>query len=69
MKNKNAVKINDKLGFNLFNELTIDRLEVNKFTKKQIAHLCIDDLIDSSNRATDRLRRYVYEIAKEEGII
>lgn len=62
MKNYNAAKINEKLGVTLFDESDIHRLKLLKFTKKQVKQLCIDDLIDSNGKGTERLARLVKEI-------
>jgi hypothetical protein len=41
--NRDAIKINEKLGIKLFDEIDGN---LNKFTKKQIKELMIDDLVD-----------------------
>lgn len=61
-KNKNAIKINQALDVKLFDETDIYRLKLNKFTKKQIKDLVIDDLIDKNGKGTERLARFVKEI-------
>lgn len=60
--NQNAVKINQALDVKLFDETDIYRLKLNKFTKKQIKELMIDDLIDDKGKGTERLARFVKEI-------
>ena len=62
MKNKNALKVNKTLGVKILNE-SLDTLTVNKFTKKQVKELCIEDLIQHG-RETPRLRDLVTEILK-----
>jgi nicotinamide mononucleotide adenylyltransferase len=62
MKNQDAVLLNNRLDVPLFNELNVNSLELNKFTKKQIKKMMIDDLIAGDNTATDRLNRFINEI-------
>lgn len=64
MKNLKAVKVNEKLGCKVLNESNIYGLTVNVFTKKQVKEMCIDDLIDSSGKATPRLAQLVKEISE-----
>lgn len=62
-----AKKINDALDVNIFNEKIIDRLVLNKFTKKQVHDLCIDDLVIFNGkiyRPTPRLLKLSEEIIK-----
>jgi len=61
MKNYNAIKVNEKLGVNILDENFADHLRVNKFTKKQIKELCIDDLIQDG-KGTVRLSKLIKEI-------
>lgn len=62
MKNHNAVKINDKLGFKIFDESDIHRLRILKYSKKIIKENSLDDLINSKGQGTDRLAKFVKEI-------
>lgn len=63
MLNPNAVKVNRKLGANLFDESDIYRLRLNKFTAKQIKELMIDDLINpKTKQGTERLALFVKQI-------
>lgn len=63
MKNHNAVLINKRLDVQIFDEACTERLKVNKFTKKQIKDLHIDDLIDpETKQGTERLGKFVKEI-------
>lgn len=64
LKNKKAAKINEALGVNILDE-SRDTLTLNKFTKKQIKALCIDDLIQHG-RETTRLVRLIREILNEK---
>lgn len=60
MENHNAKMINKALGVDVFRSENVERLEINKFTKKQIKELHIDDLIDpNTKQGTDRLARFV----------
>ena len=59
--NKNAIKINQALDVQLFDE-SHETLKLNKFTKKQIKDLVIDDLVDDKGKGTERLARFVKEI-------
>lgn len=61
----NAQRVNKALDVKLFNEtLGQQPLVLNKFTKKQIKSLFIDDLIDERGRATPRLNMFVREILR-----
>lgn len=61
----NAQRVNEALDVKLFNEsLGHQPLILNKFTKKQIKELFIDDLIDSDGKATPRLNMLVREILR-----
>jgi hypothetical protein len=58
--NRDAIKINEKLGVKLFDEIDGN---LNKFTKKQIRELMIDDLVDLETRQpTVRLIKFMKEI-------
>lgn len=56
-----AKKINDSLGVKVFNTSEMLYLELNKFTKKQIRDMAIDDLI-SNGKPSIRLRKISNEI-------
>ena len=62
MKNHTSAKINEALGVNLYDETNLKVIKLNKFTKKQIKELCIDDLIDSKGQPTLRLVKFYKEI-------
>jgi hypothetical protein len=63
MKNHNAVEINKRLGFNCYQEDNTMFLVLNKFTKKQIKEMMIDDLIDPDTKEpTMRLAKAVRDI-------
>jgi len=62
MKNKNAVKVNEKLGVIIFDESDIHRLKIIKYSKKDIKRMCIGDLIDSKGQGTERLAKLVKDI-------
>jgi len=65
--NKSKI-INEKLGVKIFNESIEDKLVLNKFSKKQIKDLCIDDLIvliNKRNRPTTRLLKLSNDILAE----
>ena len=63
MQNHHALKINEKLGIELFDASNIHRLKLNKFTKKQIKELFIDDLVDiETKEPTLRLIKLIKEI-------
>lgn len=63
MINRNAQKINQKIGLVLFDEADIHRLRLIKFTKKQIKDLYIEDLVDKDTKqGTEKLARLVKEI-------
>lgn len=57
-----AAKINEKLGVNLYDETNLKVIKLNKFTKKQIKDLCIDDLLTSKGEPTMRLVKLYKEI-------
>lgn len=61
MTNYNAQKINKALGVNILDENNHEYLKINKFTKKQIKELCIDDLIQDG-KGTVRLSKLIKEI-------
>jgi len=63
MKNHISAKINEALGVNLYDELNLKVIKLNKFTKKQRKELCIDDLITEKNEPTERLLKLFKEIA------
>ena len=63
MQNNYAVNINNRLGVELFDASNIHRLKLNKFTKKQIKELMIDDLVDiETKEPTMRLIKIIKEI-------
>lgn len=62
MKNYNAEKINDRLGFKIFDESDIHRLRILKYTKKIIKQNSLDDLINEKGQGTERLAKFVKEI-------
>jgi|WetSurMetagenome_2_1015567.scaffolds.fasta_scaffold240936_3 hypothetical protein len=62
MRNYNAVKINETLGVVIFKEANLDRLQLIKYSKKQIKEFCIEDLINNKGQGTDRLAKLVKEI-------
>lgn len=53
--------INKRLDLPLFNEY----MELNKFSKREVKRLFIDDLITSENHQTIRLRKIVDELKKD----
>lgn len=66
MENNYAILINQRLGVELFNPNNVKRLELNKFTKKQIQKLYIDDLVDpETKKGTARLASLVKEIISD----
>lgn len=54
--------INEKLGVKIYDESFNGKLVLNKFTKKQIKELCIDDLITNDDTRSPRLRKITAEI-------
>jgi hypothetical protein len=63
MANQRAKLINTRLGINLFNESIEGTLELNKFTKKQVFEMYIDDLVCPVRLVpTMRLRKLIIEI-------
>lgn len=62
MINRDAVKINDRLGVKIFRESNIKRLEIIKYSKKEIKEMMIDDLVNEKGQGTDRLGLFVKDI-------
>lgn len=62
MINRDAVKINDRLDVKIFNETNIKRLEIIKYSKKEIKEMMIDDLVNEKGQGTDRLANFVKDI-------
>jgi hypothetical protein len=62
VKNHIAVKINEALGVNLYDELNLKVIKLNKFTKKERKALFIDDLVTEKNEPTLRLIKLYKEI-------
>lgn len=63
--NAKAKLINEKLDVKLYNEQS-ETLELNKFTKKQVKDLLIDDLVCMDTlKPTARLNQFVAEILGE----
>ncbi len=62
MKNHHAEKINKSLGVEIFNESNLNRLEIIRYSKKEIKKMCIDDLVLPKGGGTDRLAQFVKEI-------
>lgn len=65
MSNQHAIKMNETLGVEIFDTSITHRLEINKFTKKQIKELCIDDLVNEHRQGTHRLRKLILDILTE----
>lgn len=66
MKNLKAQYLNKRLAVKIYNENILDDLVVNKFTKKQIRDLFIDDLIEEeSGLSTKRLRDFTRDMLKD----
>lgn len=63
MKNERAIKLNKTLDLNLFNENS-QVLKLNKFSRKQVNEMFIDDLVCPVRLIpTVRLRQIIKEIA------
>lgn len=65
MKNKKAIKINEKLGVQVFNENIPDKLKLIEYSRKEIKELHLDDLIKDGYWTT-RLASLVNEIEMGE---
>lgn len=69
MKNLNAIKINEKLGYKIFDESWTLDLKLNKIKRITIKKDMIDDLIfkcDGHLFQTPRLKSLVKEILSNE---
>lgn len=61
--NNEALKVNNKLGYDIYNVNVVNRLELNKITKATIKKSFIDDLIDiRTMKPTQRLIKVTNEI-------
>ncbi len=61
--NKEALRVNNMLGYDLYNTNIVNRLELNKISKATIKKDLIDDLIDvRSMKPTQRLIKFTNEI-------
>ena len=65
MKNKKAIKINEKLGVPVFNENIPDKLKLIEYSREEIKELHLDDLIKDGYWTT-RLASLVNEIEMGE---